>query len=180
MSNRKILFLDDESTRFGKNHLTVFAPFWVMRGEFLRVAEVMRTNVVTVEEDISVAEASLRMYKKGKGCAIVLTKGRPSAIITERDVTWKVAGQGLDPKKVKVAEVMSPSLTTIDPDADLIDAAKVMRKQKIRRLVVVRNGNLRGILTAADISRNLESFIDEEMRNVVHYLWSPQYSPQEG
>lgn len=146
----------------------------------MRVAEAMKTNVVTVEEDVSVAEASMRMRKKGKGCAIVLRQSKPFGIVTERDVTWKVAGKGLDPKNVKVAEIMSKSLMTIDPDADLIEAAKIMKKHKIRRLAVVREGTLRGILTAADISRNLENYIDEEMRNIVRYLWGPRYSPQEG
>jgi len=140
----------------------------------------MRTNMVIVEEGASVAEASLNMYKKGKGCAIVSRQGKPFGIVTERDVTWKVAGKGLDPKNVKVAEIMSTSLITIDPDADLIEAAKIMKKHKIRRLAVVREGALRGILTAADISRNLENYMNEEMRNIVGYLWSPRYSPQEG
>jgi CBS domain-containing protein len=146
----------------------------------LRVAEAMRTNIVTVEEHVSVAEASLSMCKKGRGCAIILRQGKPFGIITERDVTCKVAGKGLDPKDVSVAGVMSTSLMTIDPDADVIEAAKIIKKHKIRRLIVVREGALRGILTAADISRNLENYMDEETRNILRYLWSSRYSIQEG
>lgn len=94
----------------------------------MKAAEAMRTSVVTVEEGVSVAEASLGMYKKGEGCAIVLRQGKPFGIVTERDVTWKVAAKGLDPKNVKVAEVMSIPLITIDPNADLTEAAKIMKK----------------------------------------------------
>ena len=90
----------------------------------MKAAEAMRTSIVTVEEDVSVAEASLGMYEKGEGSAIVLRQGKPFGILTERDVTWKVAAKGLDPKNVRAAEVMSTPLITIDPNSDLTEAAK--------------------------------------------------------
>ena len=146
----------------------------------MKVAEAMRRNIVTVNEDVSVAEASLSMRKKGEGCAIILRQGKPFGIMTERDVTWNVAGEGLDPKNVKVLEVMSTPLVTIGPDADLLEAAKVMKEHKIRRLAVVRESVLYGVLTAADVSRNLERYLDDERRNILRYLWMPQYYPREG
>jgi CBS domain-containing protein len=146
----------------------------------LRVAEAMRTSVVITNESASVAEASMSMRKKGEGCAIVLRDGKPFGIVTERDVTWKVAGEGLDPKSVKVAEIMSTPLITIDADAELTEAAKTMEKHKIARLAVVKDGDLRGVLRATDIARNLESYLDAEMRNTLRYLWRPRYSPEEG
>jgi CBS domain-containing protein len=140
----------------------------------------MRTSVVTVEEGVSVTEASLGMYKKGEGCAIVLRQGKPFGIVTERDVTWKVAARGLDPKNVRVAEVMSTPLITIDPNADLTEAAKIMKKQKIRRLAVVKDGTLQGILTANDVAGNLETYMDKEIRDILGDLWTPRYLPEEG
>jgi CBS domain-containing protein len=139
----------------------------------------MRSNVVKVEETESVAEASLNMYKKGQGCAIVTRQGKPLGIVTEHDVTWKVAAKGLDPKSVKVSEIMSTPLITIDPNADLADAAKIMKKHKIRRLAVVKEDRLDGILTAADIGRNLESYVDKEMRDILGDLWTPRYLPEQ-
>lgn len=146
----------------------------------MKVYEAMRKNIVTVDGDVSVAEASKSMRKKGEGCAIILRQSAPFGIVTERDVTWKVAGGGLDPKNVKVAEVMSTPLITIDPDADLIEAAKVMKQHKIRRLAVVKENVLYGVLTAADIGGNLERYLDNEMRNILKYLWTPSYYPTEG
>lgn len=146
----------------------------------MRVSEAMRKNIVIVDEEVSVAEASLNMRKKGEGCAIILRQGKPYGIVTERDVTWKVAGEGLDPKKVRVFEVMSTPLVTIDPDADLQEAAKVMKEHKIRRLAVVRENTIYGVLTAADVSRNLEKYLDDERRNILRYLWMPQYYSREG
>jgi CBS domain-containing protein len=152
----------------------------IREAKLLKVAEAMRRNIVTVNKDVSVAEASLSMRKKGEGCAIILRQGKPFGIVTERDVTWKVAGEGLDPKNVKVFEVMSTPLVTIGPDADLLEAAKVMKEHKIRRLAVVRESVLYGVLTAADVSRNLEKYLDDERRNILRYLWMPQYYPREG
>lgn len=146
----------------------------------MRVAEAMRTNVVITDENASIAEASMSMSKKGEGCAIVLRMGKPFGIVTERDVTWKVAGKGLDPKTVTVGGIMSTPLITIDPDADLTEAAKIMKKHKIRRLAVVREGTLRGVVTAADIARNLQNYLDNEIRDTLRYLWSPRYLPEEG
>jgi CBS domain-containing protein len=133
----------------------------------------MRTNIVIADEHVSVADASVSMSRKEEGFAIVLRMGKPFGIVTERDITWKVVGKGLDPKIVTVGEVMSNPLITIDPDADLMEAAKIMKKQKIRRLAVVREETLRGVITAADIARNLQSYLDSEIRDALGYLWSP-------
>ena len=146
----------------------------------MRVVEATGESLVTVEEDASVAEASLNMYDKREGCAIVLRQGRPVGIVTDRDVTWKVAGRGLDPKSVKVAEIMSTPLITIDANADLSEAAKMMKKHKIWRLAVTKEGKLEGVLTAANIASSLESYMDREMRDILGYLVSPRYLPEEG
>jgi len=57
---------------------------------------------------------------------------------------------------------MSIPLITIDPDADLAEAAKSMKQHKIRRLAVVKEGVLYGVIQAADISGNLERYLDKE------------------
>jgi CBS domain-containing protein len=139
----------------------------------------MRTSIVTVEEDVSVAEASQGMYKNGEGCAIVLRQGKPFGIVTERDVTWKLAAKGLDPKNVRVSEIMSTPLITIDPNVNLTEAAKIMRKHNIRRLAVVKEGTIHGVLTAYDVARNLETYMDKEIRDILGYLSMPRYIPEE-
>jgi predicted transcriptional regulator len=71
-------------------------------------------------------------------------------------------------------------LITIDPDADLTEAAKIMKKHKIRRLAVIKEQTLHGILTAADIGRNLDSYMEKEIKDILGDLWSPRYLPEEG
>jgi CBS domain-containing protein len=148
--------------------------------EFLRVAEAMSENIVIVDEGVSVAEAALNMYNKKEGYAIVLRQGKPFGIVTDRDVTWKVAGRGLDPKTVKVSEIMSAPLITVDADADLSEAAKLMKKHKIWRVAVMKDNNLQGVLTAGNIASNLERYVDREMRDILGYLVAPRYLPEQG
>jgi len=63
----------------------------------LKVVDTMKREIVTVDEETSVADAAGMMREKGEGCAIILRKGSPIGIVTERDVTWKVAGNDLAP-----------------------------------------------------------------------------------
>jgi signal-transduction protein with cAMP-binding, CBS, and nucleotidyltransferase domain len=55
-----------------------------------------------------------------------------------------------------------------------------MKKQKIQRLAVVKEGALLGVLTANHVARNLENYMDKEIRDILGYLWTPHYLPEEG
>jgi len=137
----------------------------------LKVSEAMDEEIVTVDENTSVTEAAAKMSEKGKGCVIVLRQCRPVGMVTERDVTYKVVAKGLNPRKVKVGEIMSTPLIEVDPDADLVTAAKIMEKHKIRRLAVVRKGILYGVISALDIARNLEGYVESEVRKILKYAF---------
>ncbi|KYH39775.1 MAG: signal transduction protein [Candidatus Bathyarchaeota archaeon B63] len=131
----------------------------------------MDEEIVTVDEGVSVAEAAARISEKGKGCAIVLSRCKPIGMLTERDITYKVVAKGLNPRKVRVSEVMSTPLVEVDPDADLVTAAKIMDEHKIRRLAVVRKGILYGVISALDIARNLEGYVETEVRKILRYAF---------
>ena len=137
----------------------------------MKVAEAMRKEIVTVDEEVSVAEASRMMRERGEGGAIILRKGTPVGMMTERDVTYKVTADALDVRRVRVAEIMQTPLIVIDPDADLVEAAKLMDEHKIRRLAVVRKGVIYGVLRAIDIARNLERHTDSEIRKILRYAF---------
>ncbi len=139
----------------------------------MKIVDAMRKEMVIVDEGSSVAEASRIMRERNEGCAIILRKSRPVGMVTERDVTWKVVGGGLDPKGVKVGEIMSAPLITVDPDADLVEAARLMSKHKIRRLAVAKDEVLYGILTAADMAVHLEGYVDSEVRKILRAAFFP-------
>lgn len=114
----------------------------------------MTKEVTTIGSDKSVFEAAELMSEKGLGCVIVVIKASPVGIITERDIVRRIVAKraSLD---VKVTEVMSKTLITVDPDTSLKDAARIMSTNKIRRLPVLKNNKLVGIVVASDFVRNV-------------------------
>ena len=137
----------------------------------MKVVDAMRKEMISVDEGVSVAEASAMISEKGEGCAIVLSKCSPVGMMTERDVTYKIAAKGLDSRKIKVSEIMSTPLVEIDPDADLIEAAKLMEKHKVRRLAVVKKGILYGVISAIDIARNIEGYVEAEVKKIMRHAF---------
>jgi CBS domain-containing protein len=121
------------------------------------VNELMEKQVVSVGLNSTVHECVKTMTKRKVSCAIVVSDGdRGVGIVTERDLVTKVIADALDPKKVLVRDIMSTPLITIGSDARMSDAAELMSEYMIRRLVVVdKDGDLAGIITAGDLARVL-------------------------
>jgi CBS domain-containing protein len=118
------------------------------------VKDIMTEEVVTIGSDKTVFEAAELMSTKGLGCVIVIIKAFPVGIITERDIVRRIVAKraSLD---VKVTEVMTKTLITVDPDTSLKEAARIMSTNKIRRLPVLKNNKLVGIVVASDFVRNV-------------------------
>lgn len=116
------------------------------------VREAMRTEVLTVTKGVNVARAAKLMASKDVGSIVVVDGEKPVGILTEKDLLMKVVSEDLKPSKVRVGKIMSAPLITIDPDVDIVEAAKMMASHKIRRIPVVKNGKLVGIVTSSDIT----------------------------
>ena len=118
------------------------------------VKDIMTQEVVTIGSEKTVFEAAELMSTKGLGCVIVTVKAFPVGIITERDIVRRIVAKraSLD---VKVTEIMTKTLITVDPDTSLKEAARIMSTSKIRRLPVLKNNKLVGIVVASDFVRNV-------------------------
>lgn len=130
-----------------------------MKREIL-VKEAMRVKILTCSPSDSVKKVAKSMRKNKVGSSIVIDGGKPIGIITESDILEKIVAEGRDASKVKVGDVMSTPLITIDPYITLEDAMKVMNRHNIRRLPVVENGELVGIITEKDIFRLSPALIE--------------------
>jgi CBS domain-containing protein len=119
------------------------------------VRSVMAKPVITVDKGNSVYEAAKLMSEKSIGSIVVLEKGKPVGIATERDMLERVVAKGLNPSKVKIEEIMSRNLITISGKTPIINAIRVMEKNKVRRLIVMEKGKLVGIVTQRDLLRAL-------------------------
>ena len=102
---------------------------------------------VEVSATDSVAQAARTMQKAGATEAIVVSESVPRGIITERDILYKVVAAGSNPSVVKVKDVMSTPVQTIEEEARVGEAIAKMSKLGIRRLGVTRKGKIVGMIT---------------------------------
>jgi len=116
-----------------------------------KIGDVMKKEVVMVDENITVEAACILMGEKRIGSVIVTRDGKPFGIFTERDLLSKVVTKGVDMKEAKVKDYTSEPLVTVNPDFHVREAARIMGHMGIKRLVVMKNNELVGILTAADL-----------------------------
>ncbi|ADP77039.1 putative signal transduction protein with CBS domains [Methanothermus fervidus DSM 2088] len=117
----------------------------------ITVRDAMTPNVITAPPNISVAEAAAIMSKKRVGSIIIKDNSGPIGLVTESDIIRKVVAKDLKASEVKVSEIMTKNLITIEPESEIREAAHLMAKNNIRRLPVVKNGVLVGIITSTDI-----------------------------
>jgi len=115
------------------------------------VREIMTRPVITANANEDVLAAAKRMVSVNVGSLIVVSGEEPIGILTERDLVKKVIARAADPKSSKVGEVMSTPLIAISPDASIRDAAAQMVKSGVKRLPVISNGRLVGIITDTDL-----------------------------
>lgn len=113
----------------------------------------MVETVITVEADATVMKAVKLMNEKEIGCLVITRKGRAVGILTERDLLKRVIGKSVNPSKTKVREIMTKPLIAGCPDMDLEDATRLMFDKKIKKLPVVDNGRLMGLITLTDVAR---------------------------
>jgi CBS domain-containing protein len=132
------------------------------------VKEVMKIKPVIVQPFMTVLEAARIMKEKRIGNVIVAEVNHPIGILTESDIIKKVVSEARNPQEVIVEEVMSKPLIVIDPYISLQEALKIMGKCNIRRLPVIENNQLVGIITQRDISRLSPALseISEEWSNI--------------
>jgi len=124
----------------------------------LEVKDVMVKNVVTVEAEATVRDAAKLMNERDIGCLLVMKGKTPVGIVTERDMLERVLLKSKDPRKTKIGKVMSKPLMVGEPQTDIRDAVRLMVEGKIKRLPVVENGHLLGLVTFTDIVRSSAYF----------------------
>jgi len=111
------------------------------------VETTMRRELIFVNATESIAKAAQKMKEHGTGSILVEKDGEIAGIVTERDILYKVAAQGLSSTAVKVSEIMSTPVVTISPKTTIREALTIMDKGNFRRLVVVDGGKAVGFVS---------------------------------
>lgn len=121
----------------------------------MKISKIMKKAIAS-ESDTTVREAIKIMSKENIGSLIILDKNRLVGIITERDIL-----RNADKLNLRASAIMSKNVITINANDNEDNAALIMARHKIKRLPVVENGKLVGIVTATDIIANADELNED-------------------
>ena len=122
------------------------------------VSRYMSRPVKSIEFDASVQKAAEKMKTKKVGALAVLKKGDYVGIITDTDMTRKIAAQSLASKSVLVESIMTSPPITIDESASLEEANRLMKKKGIRHIIVTKRGKVTGLISVRDLTPYIYNF----------------------
>jgi len=121
----------------------------------LRVEDVMKQGVVTIDGKYTARQAAKMMDYRGVSSLVVVAKKRISGILTEKDLCTRVVAKGSDPAKIRVGDIMTQPVVIVRPDSLLESAVQVMLVQGIKKLPVMGGElgeDLVGILSLTDVA----------------------------
>jgi CBS domain-containing protein len=118
----------------------------------VRVRVAMSRNIVAVEKERSIRSAIKAMVKNNLGSVVITDSRQPVGIVTERDI-MKSIGYGRVSLDTEASKIMNTPLISIRSDATIGEAAELMIKHKVRRLLVEEDSRYVGIITQRDLQR---------------------------
>jgi len=118
----------------------------------MKVREIMTKEVGTATLDSTIEDVAAMMKEEDVGSIPVMDDGELAGIVTDRDIVVRCIAEGKNPSDTTVEEILTEELHTIEPEADVEDAAQVMSEHQIRRLPVVDGGELIGVISLGDIA----------------------------
>lgn len=125
--------------------------------------EIMQKRVVTISPDATIRDAAKKMKDYRIGYLLITNGESIKGCITDRDlVLWLATGK--EPDSTRIESIMQANIVTATPDTDVYDASKIMARKKIRRLPIVENSRLIGLVSVSDLA----SVIEEEVDNFLH------------
>lgn len=137
----------------------------------MKIKEVMTTNVVNLNPSSTVADAARLMQKHNVGSIPVCDASRVVGILSDRDIVLRTIAIGNDPKSTPVSDIMTTDVRTATPDMEINDAAAIMSRNRIRRIPVVENNSLVGIIALGDLAVN--PYMDMEAAEALSEISRP-------
>src|SRR5919112_3031778 len=116
------------------------------------IRDIMTSDPVSVEPDTTIEEVATLMKEEDIGAVPVVEDGELAGIVTDRDIVLRCIAEGKDATECTADEVMSNDVRTITPDTSTDEAARIMGDKQIRRLAVVEDGKLLGMVSIGDLA----------------------------
>src|SRR5512142_3145819 len=118
----------------------------------MKIRDIMVSDVETAEPDDTLDELAMMMREQDVGAIPVVEDGELIGIVTARDIVVRCIAEGKDPSEVAADEVISGDLQTVEPEADVDEARRIMAQHQIRRLPVIEKGLLVGMVSLGDLA----------------------------
>ena len=127
--------------------------------EMRYVRDIMKSDVVSMPATKTIHEAAKEMASKSISCVIVTERKKPVGIVTERDLVRKVIAKEKSTEGLLIKDIMTKNPITVKPDTSIVDAARMMKRNKIRRFPIIEKGVLVGIITETDILYGMNDMV---------------------
>ena len=119
----------------------------------------MQKNVITIESVKKAHDAAIILKEKEISFLVVVKEGKPIGIVSERDIVRKIVAENNDAQTTQLETIMSKNFKWVEPNASIESSVQKMLNNNIRRLVVLENENLAGVITQTDLTEFLRSKI---------------------
>jgi CBS domain-containing protein len=139
----------------------------------MNVGDMMSTDLVTCSPNESLAQVARKLQQEDIGSCPVVDQDKLVGIVTDRDIAVRAVAKGLDPNDTKVSDIMSTDLIFGNQTMTLEDAARMMGDNQVRRLPIVEEARLVGIVALADLAIDLEE--DELLAETVERISEPSH-----
>ncbi len=137
--------------------------------------DIVEKDFLSFSRNTMALDAAREMKSKSHGFAIVSTPtGDPEGIVTEWDYLAKVVAEGKDPRRIMLADIMSSDLVAVNANDGLDHVAQVMTQKGIRRVLVIKDHKVLGVITAKTMLSRLKEYIDRVSSQIAR-LQSPMY-----
>ena len=127
----------------------------------LYAKDIVEKGFLTISAGSTVLEGAKAMKGAHRGFAVIGSTSQPRGIVTEWDILSKVVAEGVDPRKVTMADVMSTDLLSIDAGAPLSTVAQLMSERGVRRLLVKEGDQVIGFITSKTMLARMNEYVDK-------------------
>ena len=135
--------------------------------------DIVEKEFLSLPRETSAIEAARRMKQTSHGFAIISSaNGNPEGIVTEWDYLSKIVAEGKDPARVKLGDIMTGNLVTVEASRGLDEVAQIMTQKGIRRVLVIKDHKVLGVITAKTMLSRLKEYIDRVSSQIAR-LQSP-------
>ncbi len=133
-----------------------------------QIRDIMEKNVITIEHDKSSFDAAKLISEKDISFLVVVKDGNPIGVVSERDFVRKITAEDKQSSKIPLSEIMSFKFRWVDPTTEIEEAVQKMLNHNVRRLLVLENEKLVGVITQTDLAGFLRSklLIEGTVKNI--------------